>query len=143
MTNLQAALGVAQLEQLGQFVSIKRNMGRRYTELLLGTPGLQLPLSRTDYAENIYWVYGLVLDDDVSFDAKEAMARLGKRGIGSRPFFWPMHEQPVLREMGLFEGETYPVAERMARRGFYIPSGMALTSEQIEQSAAAVREILQ
>ena len=71
------------------------------------------------------------------------MARLGKLGIGSRPFFWPMHEQPVLREMGLFAGETYPVAERMARRGFYIPSGMALNDAQIDEVAEAVREIMQ
>jgi len=143
MTNLQAAVGVAQLEQLDRFVEIKRNMGSRYTELLADMPGIRLPLAKTDYADNIYWVYGIVLDDDVPIDAKEAMARLGKLGIGSRPFFWPMHEQPVLRAMGLFEGERYPVAERLARRGFYIPSGMALTAEQIEQSAMAVKEILQ
>jgi len=54
-----------------------------------------------------------------------------------------MHEQPVLRKMGLFEGEQYPVAERIARRGFYLPSGMALTETQIEQSAQSLREILQ
>lgn len=142
MTNLQAALGVAQLERLDEFVQIKRRMGAHYTTLLTGTPGLQLPLAATDYADNIYWVYGLVLDDSVPFDAKEAMVRLGKLGIGSRPFFWPMHEQPVFRKMGLFGGESYPVAERISRRGFYIPSGMALTAEHIERSANAVREIL-
>jgi len=142
MSNLQAALGVAQLERLDEFVRIKRSMGARYTELLAGTPGIQIPLARTEFAENIYWVYGLVLDDIKCFDAKEAMTRLGKLGIGTRPFFWPMHEQPVLRKMGLFSGESHPVAERIARRGFYIPSGMALTDEQIERSAAAVQEIL-
>lgn len=142
MSNLQAALGVAQLERLDEFVQIKRRMGKRYTELLSDTPGIQLPLVHTDYADNIYWVYGMVLDDDVPFDAKEAMARLGKLGIGTRPFFWPMHEQPVFRKMGLFAGESHPVAERIARRGFYIPSGMALTGEQIERSAVAVKEIL-
>lgn len=142
MTNLQAALGVAQLERLDEFVAIKRRMGARYTELLAGTPGIQLPLAHTAYADNIYWVYGLVLDDTVAFDAKEAMARLGKLGIGTRPFFFPMHEQPVFRKMGLFAGESHPVAERIARRGFYIPSGMALTEEQLLQSAAAVKEIL-
>ena len=142
MTNLQAALGVAQLERLDEFVGIKRRMGARYTELLTGTPGIQLPLAHTDYADNIYWVYGMVLDDSVPFDAKEAMTRLGKLGIGTRPFFWPMHEQPVFRKMGLFAGESHPVAERIARRGFYIPSGMALTGEQMERSAAAVKEIL-
>lgn len=143
MTNLQAALGVAQLERLDEFVGIKRRMGARYTELLTGTRGIQLPLAHTDYADNIYWVYAMVLDDDVPFDAKEAMARLSKLGIGTRPFFWSMHEQPVFKKMGLFNGESYPVAERIARRGFYIPSGMALTDAQMEQSAAAVKEILQ
>ena len=72
-----------------------------------------------------------------------AMARLGRLGIGTRPFFWPMHEQPVWRGMGLFAGERHPVAERLARRGFYLPSGMALTDAQIELSAGALREILQ
>jgi len=142
MSNLQAALGVAQLERLDEFVQIKRRMGARYTELLAGTQGIQLPLAHTDYADNIYWVYGMVLDDSVPFDAKEAMTRLGKLGIGTRPFFWPMHEQPVFRKIGLFAGESYTVSERIARRGFYIPSGMALTDEQMERSAAAVKEIL-
>jgi perosamine synthetase len=143
MTNLQAALGVAQLERLDEFVGIKRHMGARYAGLLTGTRGIQLPLAHTDYADNIYWVYAMVLDDDVPFDAKEAMARLNKLGIGTRPFFWPMHEQPVFKRMGLFDGGSHPVAERIARRGFYIPSGMALTDEQMEQSATAVKEILQ
>lgn len=142
MTNLQAALGVAQLERLDEFESIKRRMGARYTELLADTPHIQLPLAHTDYADNIYWVYGMVLEDCVPFDAKEAMSRLGKLGVGTRPFFWPMHEQPVFKKTGLFAGESYPVAERLARRGFYIPSGMALTDEQLERSAAAVQEML-
>jgi len=142
LSNLQAALGVAQLERLDKSVAIKRRMGARYTELLAGTRGIQLPVTSTPYADNIYWVYGLVLGDDVPFDAKEAMARLAKLGIGTRPFFWPMHEQPVFRRMGLFGGERYPAAERIARRGFYIPSGMALSDGQIERSAVAVKEIL-
>jgi perosamine synthetase len=82
------------------------------------------------------------LDDAVPFDAREAMARLARLGIGTRPFFWPMHEQPVLRRMGLFGGESHPVAERIARRGFYIPSGMALTDAQIERTTQAVKQIL-
>lgn len=142
MTNLQAALGVAQLERLDAFVKIKRRMGARYTELLAGTPGLQLPLARTDYADNIYWVYALVLADDVPFDAKQAMAKLAALGIGTRPFFWSMHEQPVFHRMGLFANERYPHTERIARRGFYIPSGMALTDEQMVRAANAVKEIL-
>jgi perosamine synthetase len=142
LTNLQAALGVAQLERLDKSVAIKRRMGARYAELLRGIPGIRLPVASMPYADNIYWVYGLVLEDAVPFEAKEAMARLGKLGIGSRPFFWPMHEQPVFKRMGLFDGERHPAAERVARRGFYIPSGMALTDAQMQRAARAVREIL-
>ena len=141
-SNLQAALGLAQLEKLDEHIKRKRRMGKLYTELLTGIPELQLPLAKIDYAENIYWVFGIVLKNQIPFDAEEAMRRLKEKGIGTRPFFWPMHEQPVFRKMGLFTGETYPVAERIARRGFYIPSGLALTDEQIERSAAAVKEIL-
>ncbi len=142
MTNMQAALGVAQLERLDEFVEIKRAMGQRYTALLKDVRCLQLPLEQTDYADNIYWVYGLVLDDSISYDAEEAMKRLAAVGIGTRPFFWPMHEQPVFRKMGLFTGESYPVAERLARRGFYLPSGLALSEQQMERVASAVREVL-
>jgi perosamine synthetase len=142
MTNLQAALGLAQLERLEQFVERKRHMGKRYTELLGEVKGLKLPLPATDYADNIYWVYGVVLADYIPFDAEEAMRFLGERRIGTRPFFWPMHEQPVFQRMVLFEGERFPVAERLARRGFYLPSGLALTDAQMDEVTAALTEIL-
>lgn len=142
MSNVQAALGVAQLERLDEFVARKRAMGRRYQELFRGLPGVQLPLAATEYAENIYWVFGLVLGDERPFDADEAMKRLAAAGIGTRPFFWPMHEQPVLRKMGLFAGVECPVAERIARRGFYIPSGLALGDRDIQQAADEVRRVI-
>ncbi len=142
MSNIQAALGVAQLERLDEFVKRKRRMGERYTELLADIPGLQLPIYRTEYAENIYWVYGIVLKDEVPFDAPEAMRRLAQHKIGTRPFFWPMHEQPVFHKMGLFHKESYPVSERIARRGFYIPSGLALTDEQMERVVDVLKEVL-
>lgn len=142
MTNLQAALGLAQLERLDDFVKRKRRMGARYTELLCNVKGLQLPLCQTDYAENVYWVYGLVLRDESGIYAEEAMRRLADKGIGTRPFFCPMHMQPVLRHMGFFSKESYPVAERLYRQGFYIPSGMALSDEQIERTVARVKEVI-
>ena len=142
MTNLQAALGVAQLERLDEFLEKKRFIGRRYSELLADFPGLQLPFPKTDYAENIYWVYGLVLGDAVAFDAEEAIRRLAMLGVGCRPFFYPMHQQPVLRELGFFKNEIYPVAERHYQRGFYVPSGLALREEQIVLVADAIKEVL-
>jgi perosamine synthetase len=142
MSNLQAAVGVAQLERLTEFVARKREMGRLYRDFLRGVPGIQHQPHRTPFAENIYWVYGLVLHDDIPFDAAEAMRRLAKLNVQTRPFFWPMHEQPVLRRAGLFAGESYPTAERLARRGFYLPSGMALTEAQIRTVADALQEVL-
>lgn len=68
--------------------------------------------------------------------------KLAAYKIGTRPFFWPMHEQPVFQMMGLFHGERYPVAENLARRGLYIPSGLALKEDQIRQVAKAIKEIM-
>ena len=142
MTNLQAALGLAQLERLDRFTEIKRQMGIRYTRLLKEVGGVQFPSPATEYADNIYWVFGIVLDDDVPFDADEAIRMLGERKIGTRPFFWPMHEQPVFKRMGFFAGERHPVAERLARRGIYVPSGLALTDIQMDEVVAALKDIL-
>ena len=141
-TNLQAAVGLAQVEKMDENLVKKRETGKLYTELLGHLDGIQLPLVKTDYAENIYWVYGIVLHEEVPFDAKAVMAKLSKAGIGCRPFFWPMHEQPVLKKMGLFKNEIYPVAENLARRGFYIPSGLALKKDQIIDSSRNVIEIV-
>lgn len=130
MTNLQAALGLAQLERLDQFLERKRWIGQHYNDLLCNLSGVQRPLPRIEYAENLYWVYGLVLDESHG-DADTMMVRLNEEGIGTRPFFYPMHQQPVLRERGLFAGENYPVAERLYRQGFYVPSGLGLNNEMI------------
>jgi perosamine synthetase len=143
MSNLQAAVGVAQMERLSITLEKKRKIGAWYDELLADIAELERPTARVDYAENVYWVYGVVLEDSVPFEASEVMTRLAAEGIGTRPFFWPMHEQPVFRNMGLFEDISCPVAERIARRGFYLPSGLALTRDQAEQVATAVREVLQ
>ncbi|MHC4533208.1 MAG: DegT/DnrJ/EryC1/StrS family aminotransferase [Planctomycetota bacterium] len=142
MTNLQAAVGVAQLEQLDKFIEKKQWIGSRYTELLADIGKLELPAEQTEYAENIYWVYGVVMKDEIDFDAKEARRRLDGRKIGTRSFFWSMHEQPVFKKMGLFENESYPVAEKLARRGFYIPSGLALTELQIKYVVESLKGIL-
>ena len=143
MTSMQAALGLAQLERLDEFVGRKRRMGALYQELLGDLKGVQLPLASTDYADSVYWVFGLVLDESLGITAVDAMKRLAEQGIGTRPFFYPMHQQPVLHKMGaIAESDHCPVAERLYKQGFYIPSGMALTEEQIRTVAATVRRVL-
>ena len=87
-------------------------------------------------------MFGLVVREETGLDATQLARRLKARGIDSRPFFLGMHEQPVFRDRGLFEGEIYPVAERLARQGLYLPSGLALEVGQIDRICTAVREAL-
>ncbi len=131
MTNLQAALGLAQLEQIEKFIEIKRSRGALYQKQLafLSEKGFQLPLAKTNYADNIYWVFGLVAPSEK--EKEKVVNYLTENKIGTRPFFWAMHEQPVFKNMGLFKDEKYPVAEKLARNGFYLPSGLGLDSEDI------------
>jgi perosamine synthetase len=141
LTNLQAALGAAQLERIDEIVARKRRMGAEYTRRLRGLPGLQLPVERS-WARNVYWMYGVVLDEATGLNARAFAQRLRERGVETRPFFLGMHEQPALRRRGLFPGERYPVAERLARQGLYLPSGMALTDEQLAMVCAAAGDSL-
>jgi len=131
LTNIQAAIGCAQVSAIDEHLRRKRRMASLYSERLAGIESLQLPTERAD-CKNVFWMYGIVLNDDVPFDAAEFALRLSREGIETRPFFLGMHEQPVLRDRGLFAGEEYPVTERIARRGLYLPSGLALTEEQME-----------
>lgn len=142
MTNMQAALGLAQLERLDEFVDRKRSMGLLYNDLLKNTAGIELPTVSTSYANNIYWVYGLLIDESTGMDAEIVMKKLAERGIGTRPFFYPMHKQPILRKMGFFDGIDCPVAERMYRQGFYLPSGLGIAKGQVNRSAAETIEII-
>ena len=141
LTNLQAAMGLAQLERIDEIVARKRAMGKRYNELLDGIPGLQLP-SEQPWARSVYWMYGVVLDEQTGLDADKFSRRLQEYEVETRPFFLGMHEQPVLRQEGLFVGEHYPVAERLARQGLYVPSGLGLTDEQLERVCTAIRKVL-
>jgi len=141
MTNLQAAVGLAQVERVEDHVMRKRRMAARYGERLREMPGIQLPVERPG-VKNVYWMYGIVLEDSVPFDAGAFGARLKDHGVDSRPFFLGMHEQPVLHELGLFIGERYPITERLARRGLYLPSGLGLGEAEIDTVCAAVQRCL-
>jgi perosamine synthetase len=141
LTNLQAALGVAQLERIDEIVARKRWLGKTYDHLLKGIDGLELP-PEEPWARNVYWMYGVVLPEKIGMDASQFAQRLQQREIETRPFFLGMHEQPILHKRGLFVEESYPIAERLARRGLYLPSGLALTEEQLMVVCEAVREVL-
>jgi perosamine synthetase len=141
MTNLQAAVALAQLEQIDKHIKIKRSMAAVYNAKLADIGSLKLPVEK-EWAKNVYWMYGIELKDAVGMGNEELAARLKKKGVATRPFFIGMHEQPVFHKMGLFQNERYPVAERLARKGLYLPSGLALTQEQIDTVSRALHDIL-
>lgn len=141
LTNLQAALGVAQVERIEEIIARKRWMGHEYSRRLAGIKNLQLPVEEP-WARNVYWMYGVVLTEEAGMDATVLAERLKQRGIETRPFFLGLHEQPAFHQRGLFLVDRHPVAERIARQGLYLPSGLALTAEQIAQVCDAVHEVL-
>ena len=141
MTNMQAALGVAQFERVDSFVERKREVARRYNEAFQDLP-LQLPVER-DWALSTYWMYGLLLEKDSGLDAISFAKKLEEQYVQCRPFFLGMHEQPVLQRMGYFKGITMKVTELLYRRGVYLPCGQAITDTQIETVIERVHRIFE
>ena len=141
MTNPQAALGVAQLERIDAIVEKKRAIGAHYLARLADQPKLELPVERA-WAKNVYWMFGVVLRDEARIDAAELATRLARSGVETRPFFLGMHAQPALQSRGWFAGESYPVADRLARLGLYLPSGIGLSSAEIDRVCDALDEAL-
>jgi perosamine synthetase len=141
LTNIQAALGVAQLERFERIVERKRAIAHAYNKLLKDIPGIELPVEEP-WAKNVYWVYGIIIQGKTGLNGEQFALKLAAKGIETRPFFLGMHEQPVFQKMGLFKNEKYPVAERLARQGIYIPSGLTIKDNEIEQVSEAIRDIL-
>ena len=138
MTNVAAALGCAQIRRADELIARKRQLASAYTQGLRGLP-LQLPYIES-WARSSVWMYAIVLADCVPFDARTFAALLLEEGIDTRPFFLGMHEQPVYAHW--FPNLHFPVTERIARRGLYLPSGQTLTEESIAKVVAAARSIL-
>ncbi len=141
-TNLQSAVGLAQLEKLNKFIKKKRSIGKIYNKELSKIKMFYTPLNKQSYAQNIYWVYGLVLKKKSNISLNTIMKKLAKEGIETRNFFWPLHQQPILKKMGLFKKNRFPVAEYLSRNGFYLPTGLALTAYQQKFVISKIKKIL-
>ena len=140
MTNIQAAIGLAQLERIDELVKRRRAHAYLYNSLLGVIVGIKLPPEK-EWAKNVYWMYSILIEDDFGLTRDELMNGLRAREIDTRTFFIPMHQQPAFQNMGLFEGESYPVAEELGRRGLYLPSGSGLAPEQIKYICHTVAKI--
>lgn len=138
MTNLQAALGAAQLEEIERFIGRKQQMADAYRKLLSGIPGLRLP-PKKEWARSVSWMYAVLVEKEFGLSREALMEKLREQGVDTRTFFIPVHEQPVFKNQ--YKGIFFPVSEELSREGFYLPSGLALTRSQIKQVGGAVRSI--
>ncbi|MAZ78156.1 MAG: aminotransferase DegT [Legionellaceae bacterium] len=141
LTSMQAALALPQVDNIDALIAKKIKMAGLYHEGLRDIEGLELPIEKS-WAKNVYWMYAIVLDESHG-TALDVMKLLREEGVATRPFFMGMHEQPVLREKGLVEsGVDFSVTERIARQGFYLPSGLAITESQIHKVIEVLRKVL-
>ena len=141
MTNMQGAIGLSQIDHLDKTIAAKRNLAKKYTAALNNIDEISLPIEK-NYATNVFWMYGIVLSDNIKLDAESLAKRLRAKGIDTRPFFLGMHEQPVLKQRGLFVNEKYPITEKLSRKGLYLPSGTNLSHKEIERVCNAIKESL-
>ena len=106
MSNLQAAVGLAQVERLDELLTARRRVARAYTERLSGIPGITLPPERAGL-ESVHWMYGILVEEPFGRSRDELRAALAAEGIETRSFFVPLHVQPAYRE--LLRGQRFPV----------------------------------
>jgi len=132
LTNIQAAIGLAQLEKIGQTIDIKRKNAQLYNSLLKDTKGITLPIEES-WAKNVYWMYSLLIEKDYNLKRDELIIKLKDQEIDTRPFFIPLHKMPYLDE-----GLKLPVAEDLGEKGINLPSSTRLTKEQIEKISKTI-----
>lgn len=140
MTNLQAAIGVAQVDKIEKNIEKKRYIAKRYTDGLTNIKGITLPVEMP-WAKNVYWMYSILIEREFGIDRDELIEGLKEKGIETRTFFIPMNLQPVFKKMGLFKNERCPVAEELSRKGLYLPSGINLSDEQIDYVVNSIKEL--
>lgn len=128
MTNLQAAVGVAQLERIDEFVRTRRSNAKLFNSLLSNVEGITLPVEER-WAKNVYWMYSILIEDSFGLTRDELRQWLGAEGVETRNFFYPIHAQPVYAK---YCRESFPVAEDVSRKGINLPSGNTLTEKEVE-----------
>ncbi len=139
LTSLQAALGSGQLQHIADFLATKRHMAELYHEGLSGIPGLTLPVTR-DWATHVYWMYAILVDEKKFGMSKDQFrASLYERGVDTRDFFYAPIDQPLLR--GISSQAGFPITEKIAKEGCYLPSGLAIMDDQIKTVCETISAI--
>jgi perosamine synthetase len=141
MTNLQAAVGAAQMTKIDTIIKIKRDMAKAYLKGLAGIPEIQLPVEER-YAFNVYWMFNIVLRGKLSGRRREFMTELKKRGVDTREDFVPYNQQKVFIKQGLTKPSDCPVVNTLYDDGLYLPSGTKISKKEIEYVINNVREVV-
>ena len=143
MTNIQASLGVSQLKRINQVVRKKHKIGFEYYKRLKNNSNLYIPKIRKKYAKNIYWVVAiLLLNKKLNIDAKKMMNKLKAEGIATRPFFWPMHKQKILKKYNISKNTYFPNSDYICKYGLYLPSSLKLKTSEINFICSKINKIL-
>ena len=143
MSNIQATLGLSQLKRINQIIKIRHSNGKRFFLNLSKNKNIYIPKPKNAYSKNIYWVIGLlIMNKSLKIDSQKIAKKLSEYGIGTRPFFWPMHKQKVLKDLGLSKSKNFKNSEYLSKYGFYLPSGLTLKNKEIDYICGVVNKIL-
>ena len=143
LSSLQAALGTSQAKRVAETINRRRAIADRYRYALQGIDGLRFQADEFKGNRNGYWVFGVLLDSHPKFsNAEAAMAALAAAGVGTRPFFYPLHKQPLITQYQHRTIGEYPVAEALGENGFYLPNGLGMSESDLEVAVSIAQEIL-
>ena len=131
-TNIQAALGLSQFKRINKIIKKKHEIGNYYYKYFKNIKNIILQPNKLSYCKNIYWVFGIVLKKNNKNNINSVVKKLLSKNIGTRPFFWPMHKQDAFKKKNYFKNISFPNSEFISKNGFYIPSGLGLTSNELK-----------
>ncbi len=141
MTNLQAAIGVAQMERVEETVVAKRSLAKRYNELIKKQNLVTTP-PEASWAKNSYWLYTVLLNNGMEKKRETIMKSMLLNGIDTRPVFYPLHEMPVYSNYVL-KNETYSVTSEISARGLSLPSSKELNFDQQSLIVRILGDVIQ
>ena len=141
-TNMQAALGLSQLERINSIIKKKIHIGRLYYSYLKNNPNIFIQKPFLKRIKNIYWVVGIVIKNK-KISAISVRKKLQKLGIETRAFFWPLHKQRIIKKNKIKLNKSfYPNSEYLSKKGFYLPSGLGTTDKEILFVSRAINNII-
>ena len=142
MSNLQASLGLGQLNRINSIIKKRHSVGRMYYQLLKDNEKIFIPKPKNKYSKNIYWIIGVVIKKKkLNLNAKTIMSKLQKYNIGSRPFFWPMNKQDIFKKFSFYNSKSFKNSEYLSKYGFYLPSSLNISNREIRYICKCLNNI--